>query len=165
MDNQTIAPGDIISDSNSPVHTENEIPANRVLSELPVPPRTPVPDASSEPVHAETNTNTISEYFAVRDVARDLRDRSGELTDEDFAAGPLPAAISTPEGIDPDVNAPPFFIDLDDVEVFAGDDLVVRFEAQDPDGEQPGIFRGSRPEGSQFVDNDDGLKSLYWRPL
>ncbi|MFK7860738.1 MAG: endo-1,4-beta-xylanase [Granulosicoccus sp.] len=152
----------------APVTSENTgetIPPNLVLTPLPDPPLTPPPGEDSEPVRAEPKTTTVTEYFALRDPVRDLLDVGDQLTDEDFAEGPLPVVITGPEGVDPTNNSPPFFVGLTNVEVFAGDELVVLYDPEDADGGLPGMFPGNLLEGASFPDNGNGTKSLRWRPL
>lgn len=146
-------------------NTGNLIPANRLLSPLPSPPLTPAPTASSNPVRVEPRTTTVQSYFAVRDPQGPLVDELDNLTEADFAAGPLPVVINTPGNVDSATNSPPFFVDLDNVEVFAGQELVVLFDPEDADGGLPGMFPGTLPEGASFNDNRNGTKSLRWRPL
>ena len=146
-------------------NTGESIPANRVLDPLPSPPLTAVPGPESTPVIAETATTNIVGYTAMRDAFGNVIDINDGLSEADFAAG-LPASIvSTPANVDTATNAPPFFVDLDNVEVFAGEELVVVFDPDDPEGGLPGMFSGTTPESGSFDDNFDGTKSLRWRPL
>jgi len=152
--------------NNTPaVNTGEAIPLNRTLAPLPSPPLTPAPGADSEPVRAEAKTTTATQYFALRDPTRDLSDVNNELTEEDFAAGPLPAVLLVPDDLDQTTNTPPFFVDLDNVEVFAGAELVVLFDPEDNEGGLPGMFPVKLPEGGNFEDNRNGTKSLRWSPL
>lgn len=153
-------PGDSSSEN-----TGESIPPNRVLTTLPNPPLTPAPGDDSEPVRAEPLTTTATEYFALRDPVRDLVDTGDDLTEADFAAGPLGPELSVPADVDPTTNAAPFFVDLNNVEVFAGDELILLFDPEDSDGGLPGMFPGTLPEGGNFQDNMNGTKSLRWRPL
>lgn len=140
-------------------------PVDRVLPTLPDPPLTPAPGADSEPVRATGPVSTVTEFFLLRDPTRALEDNFGTLTDVDFAAGPLPAIVQTPSDVDPATNAPPFFDNLNDVEVFAGQELRVLFKPLDPDGGIPGLFPNAIPAGARYVDNFNGTRSLIWRPL
>ena len=142
-----------------------DIPPNRTLPPLPDPPLTPAPDADSEPVVAEPNISTPSDYTVVRDQVLIPVDTNDQLTDEDFEQGLLPPDISVPAGVDTATNLPPFFVDIDNAEVFAGEELVVLFDPDDPEGGLPGMFPSNLPEGVSFNDNFDGTKSLRWRPL
>ncbi len=162
---QQIPPNDI-----NPVNVPSANPGilitpNATLSPLPSPPLTPPPGADSQPVRVEPRTTTVKSYFAVREQQRELVDELDRLTEADFAAGPLPAVISTPANVDPATNSPPFFVDLDNVEVFAGQELIVLYDPDDPDGGLPGMFPGQLPVGAAFDDNRNGTKSLRWRPL
>ena len=142
-----------------------EIPPNRTLPPLPNPPLTPVPEADSEPVEAEPDISTPSDYTVVRDQAIIPVDTNNQLTDADFEEGLLPAVISVPSGVDSTTNEPPFFVDIDNAEVFAGQELAVLFDPDDPEGGLPGMFPHNLPEGVSFNDNFDGTKTLRWRPL
>lgn len=142
-----------------------EIPPNRTLPPLPNPPLTPVPEADSEPVEAEPDISTPSDYTVVRDQAIIPVDTNNQLTDADFEEGLLPAEISVPSGVDSTTNEPPFFVDIDNAEVFAGQELAVLFDPDDPEGGLPGMFPHNLPEGVSFNDNFDGTKTLRWRPL
>lgn len=142
-----------------------DITDNRVLSPLPNPPYTPAPGADSEPVRALGPITNVSEFFVVRNPVRDLDDDFGVLTDEDFAAGPLPAVVYIPEHVDTTTNALPYFDNLSDVEVFAGEELTVILRPLDDDGGIPGLFPYAIPPGARYVDNFNGTRSLIWRPL
>lgn len=137
------------------------------LAALPDTPLSAAPDAQSEPIELPGTISTISEFSLLRDPysTRDIIDTTQQLTDADFAAGPLPAIILTPESVDPDSNGPPYFVNLNDVEAVVGEMLVLRIKPRDPDGDVPGMFTESLPETAQFIDNFDGSKSLHWRPL
>jgi len=117
------------------------------------------------PCRALPSPTAVTELVVLRCPVRDRFDAGDQLTDECFAQGPLPAVISAPPGLDQASNSPPFFVDLANVEVFAGEELVVLYDPEDLDGGLPGMFPGSLPEGASFPDNRDGTKSLRWRPL
>ncbi|MFK7853068.1 MAG: endo-1,4-beta-xylanase [Granulosicoccus sp.] len=142
-----------------------DIPANQTLPPLPNPPLTPAPGSDSEPLRATGPVSTVTEFFLLRDPTRSLEDTFGVLTDEDFAAGPLPAIVQTPADVNPASNAAPYFDSLTDVEVFAGEELTVVFRPLDPDGGIPGLFPNAIPAGARYVDNFNGTRSLIWRPL
>ncbi|MFT6302163.1 MAG: endo-1,4-beta-xylanase [Granulosicoccus sp.] len=141
------------------------ITSNRVLSPLPSPALTPAPNAESEPVRATGPVSTVREFFLVRNPTPETPDTFAVLTDEDFAAGPLPAVIETPAHVDPTKNSPPYFVDLSDVEIFAGQELNLVLKPRDPDGGVPGLFPYAVPSGADYFDNLDGSRSLIWRPL
>lgn len=141
------------------------ISANQILTPLPSPALTPAPGADSEPVRASGPVSTVREFFLVRNPTAEIADTYGALTDEDFAAGPLPAQIETPEHVDPTTNSPPYFVDLSDIEIFAGEELNLVLMPKDPDGGIPGLFPYAIPSGAHYVDNFNGSRSLVWRPL
>ncbi len=142
-----------------------DIRANRVLTELPSPPLTGAPGIDSEPVRATGPVSTVREFFLVRNPAGELIDTFGIITDEEFAAGPLPPVFYTPDHIDTSTNSPPYFENLNDVEVFAGQTLTLVLKPLDPDGGIPGLFPRDVPSGAQYVDNFNGTRSLIWSPL
>lgn len=147
------------SDADAPVE------ADRVLAPLPDPPLTPAPGEDSEPVRALGPITNVSEFFVVRNPTRDLEDDYGVLTDEDFEAGPLPAVHHIPDHVDTSSNSLPWFDNLNDVEVFAGEELNVVFRPVDDDGGIPGLFPNAIPAGARYVDNFNGTRSLIWTPL
>lgn len=161
--------GDDIPDNDQGTDTSGggtaDITGGRVLSALPNPPYTPAPAADSEPVRALGPITNVSEFFVVRNPTRDLDDDYGVLTDEDFAAGPLPAVHYIPDHVDITANSLPYFDNLTDVEVFAGEELTVVFRPLDDDGGIPGLFPYAIPSGARYVDNFNGTRSLIWRPL
>ena len=155
--------GSTDSGDSNPVSAD--ITADRVLGPLPSPPLTAAPGADSEPVRALGPITNVSEFFVVRNPNRDLDDDYGILTDADYAAGPLPAIHYIPEHVDTTTNSLPYFDNLTDVEVFAGDELTVIFRPLDDDGGIPGLFPNAIPAGARYVDNFNGTRSLIWRPL
>jgi len=138
---------------------------NRVLPPLPSPPLTPAPSLDSEPVRAIGPVSTVREFFLVRNPHPEVEDTFGAITDEQFAAGPVPRVIETPAHVDPTTNAPPYFENLNDVEIFAGQELRLVLRPRDTDGGIPGLFPSHIPAGADYVDNFDGSRSLIWRPL
>ena len=137
-----------------------------VLGPLPNPPQTPAPAADDEPIAESGAFDSVTGFLPVRDPGPRLPEPPPPaLTDADFAAGPLPPEITIPTGLDPETNAAPFFINLQNAEVIAGEVLEVLYAPSDPDGGLPGMFPQELPEGSEFRDNFDGTKSLVWQPL
>ncbi len=134
---------------------------------LPNPPITAAPRSIDEPVAVDHPFSTVTEITLVRDPGSALpRDASEDITEADFNAGPLPAVITVPEGVDPEENSAPFFVDLNDVTVFAGEELRLLLEPEDADDiGWTGMFTESRPDGSRMVDNFDTTKTLVWTPL
>lgn len=146
-------------------HSGADIDPDRQLAPLPSPPLTAAPGVASEPVLSTGPVSTVTEYSLVRNPLQDLVDQYGVLTDEDFAAGPLDAVTYTPSHVDTALNAAPYFDNLNDVEVFAGQELTVIFKPLDADGGVPGLFPNAIPAGARYVDNFNGTRSLIWRPL
>lgn len=164
-DNTNNNTSDITSD-NGQTRTLPAINFVTELSPLPQPPLTPAPSAQDEPVPVSGPVSTVTEYFLVQNPGPRLPDdTSGKITEAEFAAGPLPAVITTPEQVDPTLNRAPYFVDLNDQTVFAGDMMELVLQPLDPDGDIPGMYPESLPEGSQYIDNLNGTRTLKWRPL
>ena len=148
---------------------DDDVPTDTPLTQLvplPAPPLTPAPAAHNEPVPVSGQVGTVSEYFLVRDPVGWLPDDPADgISEEAFAAGPLPAEIQVPDGVDPSLNAAPYFIDLTDQVVFAGDTLELRLRPYDPDGGFAGMYPESLPVGAAYDDNFDGTRTFRWRPL
>jgi len=137
-----------------------------LLAPLPSPPLTAAPSFDDEPVAENGLRHSVSGFLPVTDPGpRILKDQPVNITVEEFLAGPLEPTIEVPSGVDTTTNAPPFFENLTDQEIDAGQILTVRFIPRDPEGELPGLFPERLPEGSTFVDNFDGTQSLVWQPL
>ncbi len=66
-----------------------------------------------------------------------------------------------PEG----ANRPPFFEPSGNPVFFAGGTVEVVVAPRDIDGDVPGLYTGGLPEGMQLLDNFDGTRTLFWRPL
>lgn len=156
---------DPATDNNTGGAGSTTIRANRVLTNLPSPPLTGAPGSDSEPVRATGPVSTVREFFLVRNPEGELIDTFGIITDEEFAAGPLPPVYYTPDHIDTSTNTPPYFENLNDVEVFAGQTLTLVLKPLDVDGGIPGLFPRDVPSGAQYVDNFNGTRSLIWSPL
>lgn len=136
------------------------------LGPLPDPPLSAAPGQDDEPIAEAASFNTVTEFQVVRDPGpRIAKPQTVTLTDEDFNAGPPPPVISVPNGVDTSTNAVPFFENLANVEVFAGDLLEIVYKPIDPDGDSPGMFPNELVEGSTFDDNFDGSKTYRWLPL
>lgn len=136
------------------------------LGPLPNPPLSAPPSQDDEPIAEAANFSTISNFQVVRDPGpRIPKPAKPTLTQADFDAGPLPAVISTPDDVDPNTNAPPYFENLFDVEAVAGEQLEIIYKPVDPDGDLPGMFPEELPPGASFDDNFDGTKTYRWQPL
>ena len=136
------------------------------LSPLPDPPLTEGPSADDEPVPFDPLFHTITRFQALRDTGPRIELAVvPEFTEADFQAGLAAPVITVPPGVDPTTNAAPFFEDLDNVRIEAGQNLALRFVPRDPDGGLPGMFPQRLPEGATFDDNLDGTRTLNWQPL
>lgn len=62
-------------------------------------------------------------------------------------------------------NIAPVFVGLGDQTAFAGADVNILIRPTDVDGDTPGLFIGTLPAGMQSIDNLDGSRTLFWRPL
>ncbi len=138
-----------------------------MLGPLPSPPLTEPPSADDEPIPEGAEFTTASGFAVVRDPQAFPRaeEVAPALTEADFAAGLPEPEIEQPVGIDPATNGAPFFADLANVRVSAGEPVAIRFEPRDPEGELPGIFPLQLPVEATFDDNFDGTKTLNWIPL
>lgn len=153
------------SDSNDPIIEEpDDSVTPALLAPLPNPPLTEAPSSDDEPVPFDSVFHTVTDYALVRDTGPRIEDEIvADLTESDFAAG-LPAPeISVPAGVDTAINSAPFFDNLSNVRVEAGQLLEIRFLPQDAEGQLPGMFPRSLPEGATFDDNFDGSKTLSWQ--
>ena len=153
------------TDNNQTDNTQTpSIPIS--LGPLPQPSFTPAPDANDEPVPVTGPVSTVSEFFLVRDPYGQLpRDTSGDLTLADFNLGPLPAVVTTPADVDPTVNRPPYFINLQNPTIYAGEMLELIFDPEDPDGTRPGMFPNYLADGWSLTDNFNNTRTLRWQPL
>ncbi len=62
-------------------------------------------------------------------------------------------------------NQPPSFEGLTDVLAYAGGEVEIDIKPIDIDGDTPGLFIGTLPEGMYSEDNLDGTRTLRWSPL
>ena len=136
------------------------------LAPLPSPTLTIGPSFDDEPVPQSGDFHSVTGFLPTRDPGPRLPPKEAvNVSLEDFLAGPLEPEFQIPDDVDPTTNNPPFFVDLTDQEILAGEILTVRFQPADPDGGLPGMFPEELPEGSSFDDNFDGTKSFVWQPL
>ncbi len=134
------------------------------LSLLPNPPLTEAPSTNDEPIPQAPELNTITSFQVVREPSpRVPLVPVQEFTEADFALGLPDAVITLPDGVDPTQNGAPYFEDLENVRVTAGDLVEIQFIPEDPEGELPGMFPQELPEGATFDDNFDGTKTLRWQ--
>ncbi len=143
-----------------------EGPASDFLGPLPSPPLTAPPGPSSEPVAETDPVSALASVPIVRDPQGRIVDTGApRTTDAQFEAGPLPAVVYTLGDVDVTGNAAPVFVDLDDVEAFAGELVEIRLQPVDPDGGIAGMYPERLPAGAEYRDNLDGTRTLRWRPL
>jgi len=64
--------------------------------------------------------------------------------------------VTAPEGYDTSANVAPYFVDLNDVDVFAGQRVEIILRPVDPDGDYAGMFPERLPAGAGYEDNFDG---------
>ena len=134
-------------------------------------PYSEAPSADDEPIPELASFNTLDNLQLVRDPGERLPVKViVELTDEDFEAGPLAAEITVPPDVNPEENAVPYFENLTDQIVVAGEILEVLFKPIDPDpidpeNSVPGMFPQELAPGAVFEDNRDGTKTYRWQPL
>lgn len=136
------------------------------LPPLPDPALTQAPSSDDEPLLEADIYNTATGIPVLQEPGPRLPETdSPALTDADFEAGPLPPQYQIPASVDPDVNSAPYFDNLGDHDVFAGEILEVLFKPLDSDGGLPGMYPEELPEGAVFRDNLNGTKTLVWQPL
>ncbi len=136
------------------------------LPPLPSPALTSAPSQDDEPLAESAEFNTVEGFTLVRDAGEPLPEVVVvELTIDDFNAGTPEPVIEIPPTVDPAINAAPFFEGLQNVELFAGEELEIVYRPLDPDGDLPGMFPNNLPKGATFDDNFDGSKTFRWQPL
>ena len=134
------------------------------LSPLPNPALSEPPSANDEPAPLSQAFHTITDFQVVGEPSpRVPLVKVQELTEADFAAGLPEPVITVPDNVDPSTNTPPFFEDIDNIRVEAGDLVQLRFAPRDAEGGLPGMFEEALPAGASFDDNFDGSKSLVWQ--
>lgn len=127
---------------------------------------TPAPGIDDEPVVEDALFNNASGFVVTREPGPRLaeEDAVAQFDDADFEQG-LPASYMTPADYDTSVNQPPFFDNLQNLDVLAGDVVEIVYRPEDLDGDLPGMFPESLPQGASFDDNRDGSKTFRWQPL
>ena len=128
---------------------------------------TPAPGADDEPILEDALFNTASGFVVTREPGPRLAvvEEAADLTDADFDLGLPAAVVQVPDGLDTSVNQAPFFANLENQDVLAGEILEIVYRPEDPDGGLPGMFPEKLPQGGSFVDNFDGSKTFRWQPL
>lgn len=128
---------------------------------------TPAPGPDDEPIAEESRFNNATGFQVVREPGARLPDavETEEFTDAQFALGPPQPTFLPASGPADPQNQAPFFDNLENLEVVAGDTLEIVYRPQDPGGELPGMFPEKLPQGATFDDNFDGSKTFRWQPL
>lgn len=146
-----------------PVTTDNsQTPAAEVVA--------PLNSATAQPANNFTFANTTLGAFRPNETpvaSRSAAPQQPVIIDPyaSESSPPHPPVTTAPEGFDQSNNSAPYFENLDDIIVFAGQTMQLRVIPKDADGGIPGMFTGPLPEGGQFVDNFDGTKNIVWSPL
>ncbi len=129
---------------------------------------TSAPSAADEPALEPLEFNNASGF----DVFRETQPRLPQVTlpedtaaQAEFEAGLPEAVVIVPEGFDTALNTAPFFSNLQNLDVLAGDVVMIRYFPEDEDGGLPGMFEQKLPLGATFTDNFDGSKTFRWQPL
>ncbi len=90
---------------------------------------------------------------------------------EDVDPATLPLALTplAPQttGLETTVstNQAPYFENLTDQVIFAGQTMELVLAPKDPDGDVPGLFTSALPVSAAYIDNFNGTRTLRWRPL
>lgn len=127
----------------------------------------PAPGSDDEPIAEEAAFNTAVGFNVVREPGARLpvAETDPEITEAEFALGRPEPVIQVPDGVDTSTNTAPFFENLQNITVNAGDIVEVVYLPRDGEGQLPGMFPEKLPQGSTFDDNFDGTKTFRWQPL
>jgi len=125
------------------------------------------PSADDEPITEDAAFNNAVGFDVVREPGPRLAevDVDTGISEAEFALGLPESIVQVPADVDPEVNLPPFFEDLQNVTIDAGQVLEVVYAPRDPEGQLPGMFPEKLPQGATFEDNFDGSKTFSWQPL
>ena len=128
---------------------------------------TPAPGSDDEPIAEDAAFNTAVGFNVVREPGARLpvAETDPEITEAEFALGLPEPVVQVPDGVDTSTNTAPFFENLQNLTVNAGDIVEVVYLPRDGEGELPGMFPEKLPQGSSFDDNFDGSKTFRWQPL
>lgn len=127
----------------------------------------PAPGSDDEPIAEDAAFNTAIGFNVVREPGARLpvAETDPEITEAEFALGLPEPVVQVPDGVDTSINTAPFFENLQNLTVNAGDIVEVVYLPRDGEGELPGMFPEKLPQGSSFDDNFDGSKTFRWQPL
>jgi len=123
------------------------------------------PDAGDEPTPQDERFHTSVDLPILEDPYRPPFVPWSDITEAEFAAGPLAPVVIAPPGHDFDDNQPPYFPDLGNVTVAAGDRLELHLAPVDPDGGIAGQYLKELYPGATYVDNFDTTRTFVWSPL
>lgn len=126
------------------------------------------PGADDEPALEPPEFNNAAGFEVYRDEQPRIpyiKPGVDPADEQAFLAGLPAAVISAPEGFDTSTNQPPFFSNLRNLDVFAGDLITLRFKPEDIDGELPGMYAENLPGDATFPDNFDGTRTFTWQPV
>lgn len=126
------------------------------------------PGIDDEPIAEASVLNNAAGFDIFREphsaieVTEEIDDSAEQA---EFEAGLPQAVVTVPDGLDTTANSAPFFSNLENLDVLAGERVSIRFLPEDADGNLPGMFPLSLPQGATFDDNLDGSKTFNWQPL
>ena len=135
------------------------------LPPLPNPPLTPPPDANDEPLPLAETLHTAVGFDVFVNRPRPPGPPPGTPTEAEFAAGLPEPVLQAPEGLDLTENRPPYFPELDNVTVRAGEVMRLHLAPIDPDGGVAGQYTEGLPRAAEYIDNFDTTRTVVWRPL
>lgn len=162
--NEGVGNGGTDNNGTPPVNT-----GGNTGNELPVQgPLTAPPGIDDEPELEPSEFNNAVGFDVYRDTQPSIPFIAPETSSADeaeFSQGLPDVVVSAPEGLDTSSNQAPFFSDLQNLDVFAGELISIRLKPEDADGGVPGMFIDFSPEGATFPDNRDGSKTFTWQPL
>lgn len=156
------SPGSMTDDSTEPpIESPTDNPDNPTpIDEVPAdddPVETPVDPPVITPPNNPPNTDQGSDGNEIDLDEVDPDSLPISLTE-------LPPVILTSAGVSND-NEAPFFDNLTDQVIFAGQEMNLILAPKDSSGMVPGLFTSALPPDSQYIDNFNGTRTIRWRPL
>lgn len=136
------------------------------LGPLPSPPLSAPPSNDDEPTVQDTRLHTSTAMPILEDAATlPAPPPPIGISEAEFSAGPLAPVVLAPPGVDLDENQPPYFENLDNITVLAGQLLELNLAPIDPDGGVADQYVATFLPRSRSVDNDDATKTIFWTPF
>lgn len=123
------------------------------------------PDEGDEPAPQDPRFHTSTDLPVFENPPRTAARRWSDISEAEFAAGPLEPVLIAPSDHDPASNRPPYFPNLQNVTVAAGETLELHLAPIDPDGGVAGQYLKELYPGSVYRDNFDTTRTFVWRPL